>query len=235
MNLQSRYEAVSARIARSAREHGRAPEEIRLLAASKGQPISAIRELAALGQQRFGENYLQEALPKIAQCTDLALEWHFIGHVQANKAGAVATHFDWVQSVDRRRLAQRLNDLRPANLPRLNVCLQVNLDAEPGKSGVATDTLAALAEQLEQLPRLQLRGLMAIPAPVSDPAAQQRSLHRLRQLYDQLRAAGHGLDTLSMGMSADLEAAVAQGSTMVRIGHDLMGPRGTTKTTGDSL
>lgn len=225
MSLASKYRAVLARITRSAEEHGRDPGDIQLLAASKGQSLAAIRELAGLGQRFFGENYLQEALPKLAGCDDLALEWHFIGQIQSNKTAMLAARFRWVQTLDSARLAQRLNDQRQTGLPPLHVCLQVKLDDEPGKAGIAPRHLVELAEQVAALPRLQLRGLMAIPAPAEGFAAQRRSLRRLKVLYDQLLGAGHPLDTLSMGMSADLEAAVAEGATMVRIGSALFGPR----------
>ena len=217
--------AVRGRIHAAERACGRPQGSVALLAVSKAQPAAALREAAAAGQRAFGENYLQEALAKQAELTDLALEWHFIGPIQANKAKSIAEHFDWVHSVDRLRVAKRLSDLRPPGQPPLQICLQVNVSGEASKSGVAPAELPALAEAVAGLPRLCLRGLMAIPAPEHDPGRQRAAFAELRRLSDELRGRGHALDTLSMGMSADLEAAVTEGSTLVRIGTAVFGER----------
>lgn len=198
-----------------------------LLAVSKTFPAVTIREAVAAGQHRFGENYVQEALDKMAELADLRkqIEWHMIGPIQSNKTRAVAEHFDWVHTVDRLKIAQRLSDQRPEGLPPLQVCIQVNTSGEDSKSGVAPEEALALARAVAALPRLQLRGVMALPAPTADPAEQNRQLAAVRAVYDHLRDQGLPLDTLSMGMSADLEAAVAQGSTLVRVGTALFGQR----------
>lgn len=198
-----------------------------LLAVSKTFPAVTIREAVAAGQHRFGENYVQEALDKMAQLADLRsqIEWHMIGPIQSNKTRAVAEHFDWVHTVDRLKIAQRLNDQRPPELPPLQVCIQVNTSGEDSKSGTSPDEALALARAVAALPRLKLRGVMALPAPTADAAEQNRQLAAVRVVYEHLRSQGLPLDTLSMGMSADLEAAVAQGSTMVRVGTALFGQR----------
>jgi len=226
-DVARRLDEVRARIARAARACGRRPEEVTLLAVSKGQPPQALAEAHAAGQRRFGESYLQEARAKMEALAALeGLEWHFIGPIQSNKAKAIAARFDWVHSLDRADLAERLARHRPEALPPLEVCIQVNVSGEPTKRGVAPEEAAALAEVVTALPRLRLRGLMAIPAPERDPARQRAAFARLRGLLEALRARGHaGLDTLSMGMSADLEAAVAEGATIVRVGTALFGPR----------
>jgi pyridoxal phosphate enzyme (YggS family) len=223
--LQARYGEVLARIARAERESGRAPGSVQLLAVSKAFSAESVRSLARLGQRHFGESYLQEALHKQAALTDLQLVWHFIGPLQSNKTRGVAEHFSWAHSVDRSKIARRLSGQRPGALPPLNVCLQVNLSGETSKSGVTPQGLAALAEEVSQLPALRLRGLMSIPAPTSDTGAQREAFRRLRNLFEDLSARGLELDTLSIGMSADLEAAVAEGATIVRIGTALFGPR----------
>lgn len=217
--------AVRVRIAAAAEAAGRDPADIRLLAVSKGQPAGAVEAAWAAGQTEFGENYLQEALPKLAALSGRGLSWHFIGPLQTNKTRAIATHFDWLHSVDRRQLAERLSAQRPAELPPLNICLQVNVSGEASKSGVSAGELSKLADAVSGLPHLTLRGLMAIPAPAGDLQAQRAPFRRLRELHDELRARGHALDTLSMGMSHDLEAAVAEGATLVRIGTAVFGPR----------
>lgn len=198
-----------------------------LLAVSKTFPAVTIREAVAAGQHRFGENYVQEALEKMVELADLReqIEWHMIGPIQSNKTRAVAEHFDWVHTVDRLKIAQRLSDQRPEGLPPLQVCIQVNTSGEDSKSGVAPEEALALARAVAALPRLQLRGVMALPAPTADPAEQNRQLAAVRAVYEHLRDQGLPLDTLSMGMSADLEAAVAQGSTLVRVGTALFGQR----------
>tara|TARA_B110000116_G_C16754361_1_gene545025 strand:+ start:343 stop:951 length:609 start_codon:yes stop_codon:yes gene_type:complete len=195
------------------------------LAVSKTKTAADIRAAFAAEQRHFGENYLQEALEKQQQLVGLNIVWHFIGPIQSNKTGALAEHFQWVHSVDRLKIARRLSEQRLKHLPALNICLQVNLDNEASKSGVTLAELPALADAVAKLPHLKLRGLMAIPAPRSDVNEQQQSLERLQQALKQLNQQGYTLDTLSMGMSGDLEAAIAAGSTMVRIGTDIFGAR----------
>jgi pyridoxal phosphate enzyme (YggS family) len=191
------------------------------------QPADAIREAHAAGQQMFGENYVQEALDKINTLADLRpkIEWHLIGPLQANKTRVVAEAFDWVHSVDRLKIAERLSDQRPSHLPPLSICLQVNISAEISKSGLSPDNVRPLAHEIARLPRLRLRGLMAIPEPASTFAAQREPHRALHSLFEQLRADGLDLDTLSMGMSADMEAAILEGATMVRVGTAIFGSR----------
>ena len=200
-----------------------------LLAVSKTFDVDAVIEAMEAGQMAFGENYVQEGVEKIQALRALrpghAVSWHCIGPLQSNKTRLVAAHFDWVQSVDRLKIAQRLSEQRPDGLPDLQVCLQVNIDGGANKSGVAPHELPALADAVRQLPRLQLRGLMCIPEPLDDPAEQMAVFVRARELFDQLRARGMPLDALSMGMSDDLEAAVAAGSTLVRVGRGVFGHR----------
>ncbi|TAN51446.1 MAG: YggS family pyridoxal phosphate-dependent enzyme [Methylococcaceae bacterium] len=222
--LEQRLNAVRHRLALAETEAGRKPGSVRLLAVSKTQPARILAAAYGLGQRHFGENYLQEALEKQARLAHFEITWHFIGPIQSNKTRAIAQHFHWVHSVDRLKVAQRLSEQRPAHLPPLNICLQVNISGESSKSGVAPDELAALAQQIAALPHLRLRGLMAIPAASPDPEQQRRPLARLRECYLALQA-GFGLDTLSMGMSDDLAAAVAEGSTLVRIGTAIFGAR----------
>jgi hypothetical protein len=198
---------------------------VRILAVSKRQTIAAIRQLHAAGQVAFAENYVQEALEKQLELQDLALEWHFIGPVQSNKTQEIANSFNWVQSIDREKIASRLSRQRPSGMPRLNVCIQVNIDREEQKSGANPDEVLQLARLASALPGLTLRGLMAIPRASSTPDQTLQSFRNVKRLFDQLRDEGLPVDTLSMGMSADLELAVAAGSTMVRIGTDLFGPR----------
>ena len=213
---------VGERIRAAAQASGRDLDHIGLLAVSKTKPAAAVREAYAAGIRDFGENYLQEALEKQAELSELPLIWHFIGPIQSNKTKPIAEHFAWVHSVDRLKIAQRLSEQRPADLPPLNICLQVNVSAEDSKSGCAPAELAALALAVSQLPNLRLRGLMAIPEPTDDVAAQQAAFARLRELRDGLPLT---LDTLSMGMSHDLDAAIAEGATWVRIGTALFGAR----------
>ncbi len=220
-----RLGAVLERIAAAARRAGRDPAQVRLLAVSKQQPATVIRAAAQAGQREFGENYVQEALAKLAVLGDLPLTWHFIGQLQANKTRDVATAFQWVHTVDRARIAQRLNDQRPHYAGPLDVLLQVKLAAEAGKGGVTPDELPALADTVAGLPRLRLRGLMCLPPPEEDATRQRAPFRRLRELGEDLGRRGHALDTLSMGMSADLEAAVAEGATLVRVGTAVFGPR----------
>ena len=214
-------------MAQACAQAGRAPSAVRLLAVSKLQPAQAVREALAQGQIAFGENYVQEALDKMAALADLrpAVEWHLIGPLQSNKTRAVAEGFDWVHSVDRLKIAQRLSDQRPDHLPPLNICLQVNISGEPSKSGLLPAEVAEIAPAVAALPRLRLRGLMAIPEPLHGLEAQRAPHRALRQLQDDLNRHGLVLDTLSMGMSDDLEAAIAEGSTLVRVGTAVFGPR----------
>jgi pyridoxal phosphate enzyme (YggS family) len=213
---------VSARIRDAAQAAQRDAASIGLLAVSKTKPAEAVREAFAAGIREFGENYLQEALNKQAQLRDLPLSWHFIGPIQSNKTRAIAENFDWVHSVDRLKIAQRLSEQRPADLAPLNICIQVNVSGEASKSGCTPQDLPALASAIAALPRLKLRGLMAIPEPTEDRAAQDAAFATVRTLQDSLKLP---LDTLSMGMSHDLESAVAQGATWVRIGTALFGAR----------
>ena len=223
--LLQNWNDTRARIANAALRSGRAPETVGLLAISKAQPAEKLRVIAAAGQRDFGENYLQEALPKIAQLADLPLTWHFVGQIQGNKTRTIAEHFSWVHTVDRERIAVRLNEQRPHHAPPLNVCLQVLLEDEPGKGGVRDTELPALAARMRERPRLRLRVLMCIPPHRETFDAQLPFFRRLHDLMDELNAQGCALDTLSMGMSADLEAAVAAGATWVRVGTAIFGPR----------
>lgn len=223
--LPNRLQAVLARIRTAERRFHRSPGSVQLLAVSKTQAPAAITELAANGQRAFGENYLQELLEKKATLAALNLEWHFIGPIQANKTRSIAEHCAWVHSVDRLKIAERLSAQRPDSLPPLNVCLQVNISRELSKHGLEAAAVATVAHAMAQLPRIRLRGLMAIPAPATEFSAQREPFARLRALQEQLNAAGLELDTLSMGMTDDLEAAIAEGSTLARIGTALFGPR----------
>ncbi|MCF5024164.1 YggS family pyridoxal phosphate-dependent enzyme [Pseudomonas lurida] len=213
---------VSQRIRAAADAVQRDASSIHLLAVSKTKPAQAVREAYAAGMRDFGENYLQEALGKQAELTDLPLSWHFIGPIQSNKTRAIAENFAWVHSVDRLKIAQRLSEQRPADLPPLNICIQVNVSGEASKSGCTPADLPALANAISALPRLKLRGLMAIPEPTEDLAAQDAAFATVRELQARLNLP---LDTLSMGMSHDLESAIAQGATWVRIGTALFGAR----------
>lgn len=226
-DIARHLEAVQQRIANAAQSAGRDPQTIRLLAVSKTFPAEAVRAAYAAGQRAFGENYVQEAVAKIDALADLRadLEWHFIGPLQSNKTRPVAERFDWVHSIDRLKIAQRLSEQRPAQLPPLNVCLEVNVSGEASKSGVAPGEAAEIAHAIAALPRIVLRGLMSIPEPETGLAAQRAPHQRLRELFERLRADGLALDTLSMGMSADLEAAVLEGATIVRIGTAIFGAR----------
>ena len=228
-NLQANLDALHERITKAARAAGRDPSSVRLLAVSKAFGADAILSAAAAGQRAFGENYVQEAAAKIigiqALRPDLAFEWHFIGPIQSNKTRAIAESFDWVQSVDRLKTAERLAEQRPTNLPLLNVLLQVNVSSEASKSGATPDELSELAIAVERLPRLRLRGLMVIPAPQTDVAQQRVAFASTNALFRQLREDGLKVDVLSMGMSDDLEAAIAEGSTMVRVGTAIFGAR----------
>ncbi len=216
---------IAERIAQAAAASGRDPSEVRLLAVSKTWPAESLREAAEAGQRAFGESYVQEAIDKVDALAGLGLEWHFIGPLQSNKTRPVANAFAWVHSVDRLKIAQRLSEQRDVHLPPLQVCIQVNVSGEASKSGVKPEALPELANAVVQLPRLRLRGLMTIPEPSTDVALQRARFAALRHLRDTLNSAGMGLDTLSMGMSDDLEAAIAEGSTMVRVGTAIFGSR----------
>ena len=213
---------VATRIREAAQAAARNPDQVHLLAVSKTQPAEAIRQACQAGLHDFGENYLQEALEKQADLADLPLTWHFIGPIQSNKTKSIAEHFDWVHSVDRLKIAQRLSDQRPESLPPMNICLQVNVSGEASKSGCEPQDVPQLAQAIAALPRLRLRGLMAIPEPTDDPTEQRAAFARLHHLQAELQM---DLDTLSMGMSQDLEAAIAEGATWVRIGTALFGAR----------
>lgn len=223
--LSGRLQNLVTRIARAASDAGRDPAGIRLLAVSKTWPAGSVREAAAAGQHAFGENYVQEGVAKVEALADLNLEWHFIGPLQSNKTRPVANSFAWVHSIDRLKIAQRLSEQRDVFLPPLQVCIQVNVSGEESKSGVSPAELPELARAVVALPRLKLRGLMTIPEPTSDVTLQRERFATLRRLMAQLRADGLDLDTLSMGMSDDLEAAIAEGSTMVRVGTAIFGSR----------
>ena len=223
--ISANLQAVLARIEAAASACGRAPGTVGLLAVSKTWPAACVGEAAAAGQKAFGENYVQEGIDKIREVARPDLEWHFIGPLQSNKTRQVAETFAWVHSVDRFKIAERLSQQRPETLPPLQVCLQVNISGEDTKSGVAPQDVPALARQVAQLPRLALRGLMAIPAPAADFAAQREPFCRLRLLFEQLVREGLSLDTLSMGMSHDIEAAIAEGATQVRVGTAIFGER----------
>jgi pyridoxal phosphate enzyme (YggS family) len=220
-------QAVRARIERALIAAGRRTGDVSLLAVSKTFPESYIQDALNAGQKAFGESYAQEAVKKITQLAHLAPEWHFIGPIQSNKTTLIAEHFDWVHSIDREKIAARLNASRPDDLPPLNVCIQVNVSGEDSKSGLAPGEEGALARAIAALPRLRLRGLMAIPEPTPDVSLQRRRYARLRGMKDALNVEGHALDTLSMGMSDDLEAAIAEGATIVRVGTGIFGTRET--------
>jgi pyridoxal phosphate enzyme (YggS family) len=226
--IPQNLQAITATIVATAQESGRAQDSVRLLAVSKTFGPEAVQEAVAAGQRAFGENYLQEGLDKIKILRDLgapALEWHFIGPIQSNKTRPIAEHFDWVHTVEREKIAQRLSEQRPAGMAPLQICLQVNISGEASKSGVAPEELAELARKVAALPNLTLRGLMAIPEPVDGFEQQRASFARLRVLYERLRADGLALDTLSMGMSADMRAAIVEGATIVRVGSAIFGSR----------
>jgi len=222
--ITDRLQDILATI-QSAQASSQYQQSVKLIAVSKAQQAAAIREAYTAGQTIFGENYLQEALDKQAQLADLDIEWHFIGPIQSNKTQPISQHFAWVHSVDRLKIAQRLNDARPADQPPLQVCIQVNVSNEDSKSGVSPAELATLATEIEKLPRLKLRGLMAIPAPTLNVNQQIAQFKLVRECYDALLAQGFALDTLSMGMSEDYVAAISEGASFVRIGSALFGAR----------
>ena len=223
--VAARLAAVRARVADAALAAGRDPAEVGIIGVSKRQSLAAVRAALAAGLEDFGENFVQEALGKMDALGPGQARWHFIGALQSNKTAAVAERFDWVHSVDRDKLAERLSRQRPAGLPPLNVCVQVHIGDEPSKSGVAPDEAGALARRVAGLPGLRLRGLMAVPPPETDATRQRAWCRRLAELFAEINAAGLAMDTLSMGMSDDLEAAVAEGATVVRIGTAIFGPR----------
>lgn len=226
--IRQNLQAITATIVATTQESGRQPDAVRLLAVSKTFGPEAVQEAVAAGQRAFGENYLQEGLDKIRALNDAgapALEWHFIGPIQSNKTRPIAEHFAWVHTVEREKIAARLSEQRPAGMAPLQICLQVNISGEASKSGVAPEEVAALAHKVATLPNLTLRGLMAIPEPAVEFAQQRAAFARLRALYEQLRADGLALDTLSMGMSADMRAAIFEGATIVRVGSAIFGAR----------
>ena len=227
--IASRLGTLRSHIGDFERRWGRAEGSVRLLAVSKTKSAEAVREAFEAGQREFGENQLQDALGKLDPLSELPTTWHFIGHVQSNKTRDIAVRFDWVQSIDRERIAVRLNEHRPAGALPLDVCIQVNISAQESKSGVLPDAVPDLARRIAALPRLRLRGLMAIPRPERDFEAQRRPFRRMRELLDRLKTDGFELDTLSIGMTDDLEAAIAEGATMVRIGTAIFGPRNTAR------
>lgn len=216
---------VLARISRTAQAAGRDPATVQLLAVSKTFPVADLRAAMLAGQRCFGESYLNEALPKILALTEPVPEWHFIGPLQSNKTRAIAEQFAWVHSLASLKHAERLNEQRPITMPPLNVCLQVNISGEASKSGVTLDALPVLATAVAVLPRLRLRGLMAIPAPSNDPNAQHAAFRAVRQAFEALQVQGLELDTLSMGMTDDFETAIAEGATIVRVGSAIFGAR----------
>ena len=227
--IAANLQAVEATIEAAVQAAGRQRSDVQLLAVSKTFPAEAVLEAMAAGQGAFGENYLQEALEKIAHVAraqpDAKVEWHFIGPIQSNKTRPIASSFDWVHTVERLKIAQRLSEQRPPELGPLNICLQVNISGEASKSGASEAELPELARAVAQLPNLRLRGLMAIPERATDGEQQRAAFARLRKLFDALRADGLALDTLSMGMSGDMDAAIAEGATIVRIGSAIFGAR----------
>ncbi|MFT5390692.1 MAG: pyridoxal phosphate enzyme (YggS family) [Gammaproteobacteria bacterium] len=225
--ITASLDKIRQRIAQAEARFGREPGSVTLLAVSKTQPVQAVSDAMDAGQEDFGENQLQDALTKLEPLSGRKASWHFIGPVQANKTRAIATHFDWVHSLDRARIAERLNEHREGAKSPLNVCIQVNISAQESKSGVSISAAEGLVELVSTLPNLRLRGLMAIPEPCSDFEQQCEALRPLPELRTALQGKGYALDTLSMGMTADLDAAIAQGSTIVRIGTAIFGPRRT--------
>ena len=225
MKIKQRVATVLKRIIDAEREYKRQPGSVRLLAVSKEKTAAQVQEAFQCGLTDFGENYLQQALEKIQALVQNPIHWHFIGTIQRNKTKLIAENFSWVHSVDRKLIAQRLNDERPPTLPPLNICIQLNLDDEPQKGGISAQQLADLAGEISKMSRLRLRGLMVIPKYQPHFAEQYASFSKAFSVYQELKNAGFSLDTLSMGMSKDLEAAIAAGATMVRVGTDLFGPR----------
>jgi hypothetical protein len=223
--IQDKLQIIGTEIESATEQYHREKNSVQLLAVSKRHPIEAIQEAYHAGQTAFGENYVQELVEKAEALHELNIEWHFIGPLQSNKTKQIAATASWVHTIDRFKIAQRLNDQRPENLPPLSVCIQVNISGEDSKSGVISDDVAELAQQIAKLPRLRLRGLMAIPAPTTDFKKQRETFAKISALKDQLNQCGYHLDTLSMGMSGDMEAAIAEGATIVRIGTAIFGAR----------
>ena len=224
-DLGNNYRSVVERIRIAEKNSGRKSGSVELIAVGKLHAAEAIRQLAEYGQKAFAENFVQEAISKQQQLSDVDIEWHFIGSIQSNKTREIANHFSWVHSVDRFKIVRRLSDQRAEILPPLNICLQVNLQREESKSGVSSAQLLPLLEQMQDLPRITARGLMIVPKLVSDPSQQREVFGQLRELLEEANRSGHSLDTLSMGMTADLEQAIAEGATHVRIGTALFGLR----------
>lgn len=226
MSISQNLATISQQIQQYCHQANRPEQSVKLLAVSKTKPISAIAEAIEAGQRAFGENYVQEGIEKIQHfANNDTLEWHFIGLLQSNKTRVVAEHFDWVQTIDRLKIAQRLNEQRPDHLSALNVLIQINISDEESKSGISAKEMLELATQISQLPRLKLRGLMAIPKPESEPEQQKIVLAQMNELFLQLQSKFEGIDTLSMGMSDDMQSAIECGSTMVRIGTAIFGAR----------
>ena len=224
-DITQRYQSILEKIKQIELKYNREPGSVHLVAVSKTKPANMIREMAQLGQHAFAENYLQEAVQKQNELKDLALEWHFIGHIQSNKTRDIAENFSWAHGVDRFKIARRLSDQRPDHLAPINICLQVNLEDEISKSGVKPDEVANIAAQIATLPKIQLRGLMAIPSPNNSFDQQRQVFNIMKTLLDQLNTADNNYDVLSMGMTDDMEAAIAEGATHIRIGTALFGPR----------
>lgn len=225
INVASNLTAVTDRIRVAEHQAHRTPQSVALLAVSKTKPAALIEAASAAGQRCFGENYAQEAVEKAEALKHLNLEWHFIGPIQSNKTRSLATHMDWIHTVEREKIARRLNDQRPDDMAPLNICLQVNISGEASKAGILSTEVLTLADAISALPKLRLRGLMAIPAPSEGIDAQRMPFKALKDIWDELKGTYPELDTLSMGMSGDLEAAVLEGATIVRIGTDLFGER----------
>jgi pyridoxal phosphate enzyme (YggS family) len=224
-SIADALDKVRSRIALAAHAANRDPADITLVAVSKTKPVALVRDALDHGQRDFGENYLQDALAKIDALTEREPLWHFIGDIQSNKTRDIASNFSWAHAIDRFKIARRLSDQRPEGYAPLNLCIQVNIDGEASKSGIAPSDVAELADQIVELEHVKLRGLMTIPAPSTDEASQRKPFAALRELMQRLNDRGHDLDTLSMGMSADLEAAIAEGATHVRVGTDIFGAR----------
>ncbi|SBS26452.1 hypothetical protein MSP8886_00608 [Marinomonas spartinae] len=226
MNIETNLSLVGEQIAQLERQYQRNAGSVRLLAVSKTKPLEAIRAAYQAGQRLFGENYVQEAVEKHSALTDLVgIEWHFIGPIQSNKSRVIAQTMDWVHTIDREKIARRLSEQRPDDMPKLNVCIQVNISGEESKSGISLESLPEMVSLVKSLPNLQLRGLMAIPAPQEDEAKQMAVYRPLSQAYLELASSDSMIDTLSIGMSGDLSAAIASGSTMVRVGTAIFGAR----------
>ena len=224
-NIENNLKSTQGQIDQAAKRYQRESADIRLLAVSKRKPTEDLREAYRCGQRHFGENYLQEAQQKIQALADLDISWHFIGAIQSNKTRVIAEHFDWVHCVDRLKIAKRLSEQRPASLQPLNICIQVNVDHEESKAGITLEAVPELSQQISKLPNIRLRGLMAIPAPSNSIESQREPFAKLRVAFELMQQSGLDCDTLSIGMSHDIEAAIAEGSTLVRIGTAIFGER----------